>query len=376
MKILKDRRIIFVLGNLELGGAERQALILARHLSEHEHAHVEVWGFNKSGPVADICDQHSLPSRVIPFRFTGSRSLSFRALRGVARTLRDAQPDILLPYTFYPNLVCGLVRKWTGARACVWNQRDEGILPFVSPSIEKAVKRTSHFVSNSEAGARFLINELAVSDHQVTVIPNGVESVRPKADRCAWRERLAVDDAAFVACMVANLHLNKDHATVLRAWRTVVNEFASDGRSALLVLAGRHDGAYESLAALASELQLKDHVRFAGPVADVRGLLSAADVSVFSSSSEGCPNAVLESMASGLPVAGSDIQGIRDVVGSGGSQFLAPVGDADTLAKVLLTMARNPELCTRIGTENRERVKNDYDALRMCRDTATLLAKL
>ena len=81
-------------------------------------------------------------------------------------------------------------------------------------------------------------------------------------------------------------------------------------------------------------------------------------------------------MASGLPVAGSDIQGIRDVVGSGGSQFLAPVGDADTLAKVLLTMARNPELCTRIGTENRERVKNDYDALRMCRDTATLLAKL
>jgi glycosyltransferase involved in cell wall biosynthesis len=374
--MLEGRRIIFVLGNLELGGAERQALILARYLSEHEQAHVEVWGFNKSGPVAEICEQHCLPWRVIPYPLANGCSINFGALRGVARSLRAAKPDILLPYTLNPNLVCGVVWKRTGARACVWNQRDEGLVPFASPLLGRAVKRTSHFISNSEAGARFLTGELGVSEAQVMVIPNGVETAVAESDRFAWRRRLAVDEGAFVACMVANLHLNKDHATVLRAWRTVVNEFASDGRSALLVLAGRHDGAYESLASLASELQINDHVCFAGPVADVRGLLSAADVSVFSSRSEGCPNAVLESMAAGLPVAGSDIKGIRDVVGPGGSQFLAPVGDADSLAQVLLKVAKNPELCRRIGTENRERVQNNYDALRMCRETATLLGKL
>jgi glycosyltransferase involved in cell wall biosynthesis len=144
----------------------------------------------------------------------------------------------------------------------------------------------------------------------------------------------------------------------------------------VLVLAGRHDGAYESLASLASELQIEGYVRFAGPVSDVRGLLNAVDVSVFSSRSEGCPNAVLESMAAGLPIAGSDIKGIRDVVGFGGTQFLAPVGDAESLAEVLLTMAKNPELCARIGTENSERVKQKYDSLRMCRETAALLAKI
>ena len=367
------RRIIFVLGNLELGGAERQALILARYLSSEEQAHVEVWGFNKSGPVAEICEQHGLRWRVIPYSFTDN---SFSSLSHVARTLRQAKPDILLPYTFGPNLVCGVVWKRTGARACVWNQRDEGLVPFASPAIERAVKRTSHFISNSEAGARFLIDKLGVSEALVTVIPNGVETVAADSDRQAWRERLSVDDRAFVACMVANLHLNKDHATVLRAWRKVVNEFSSNGRAALLVLAGRHDGAYESLASLATELQIDDNVRFAGPVSDVRGLLSAADVSVFSSRSEGCPNAVLESMAAGLPVAGSDIKGIRDVVGSGGAQFLAPVGDADSLAEILLKMATNPELCARVGAENRERVKDKYDSLRMCRETAKLLAQL
>ena len=258
----------------------------------------------------------------------------------------------------------------------MWNQRDEGIVPFASPTLDKAVERTSHFISNSEAGARFLIDKLGVAEAKVTVIPNGVETVAPEADRRAWRELLAVDDHAFVACMVANLHLNKDHATVLRAWRKVVNEVTANGRAAVLVLAGRHDGAYESLASLASELQLNENVRFAGPVADVRGLLSAADVSVFSSRSEGCPNAVLESMAAGLPVAGTDIKGIRDLVGPVGRQFLAPVGDADLLAKVLLKMAKNPLMCERAGDFNRVRVENNFDSLRMCRETAKLLAQL
>ena len=369
-------RIIFVLGNLELGGAERQALILAKYLSELEQAQVEVWGFNKSGPVAEICEQHGLPTRVIPYPFAGSQSSRLQALVRVSRSLRQVRPDILLPYTFGPNLVCGLVWKWTGARACVWNQRDEGLVPFTWPPVERAVKRTTHFIANSETGARFLIEKLGVAVEKVTVIPNGVETVAAEMGRSAWRERLAVDDRAFVVCMVANLHLNKDHATLLRAWRKVVREFANNGRSALLVLAGRHDGAYESLASLASELQIDDSVRFAGPVSDVRGLLNAANVSVFSSRSEGCPNAVLESMAAGLPVAGSDIKGIRDVVGSGGTQFLAPVGDADSLAEVLMKMAKNPELCARIGKENSERVKQKYDSLRMCRETAALLAKL
>jgi glycosyltransferase involved in cell wall biosynthesis len=375
-----NAKVIFVLGNLELGGAERQALILARYLSQHEHAQVEVWGFTKSGPVAEICEQHGLAWRVIPYPFANSRLSRLGALFNFARTLRPAKPDILLPYTFGPNLVCGLVWKWTGAHACVWNQRDEGIVPFASSSLGSAVKRTSHFIANSEAGARFLIDKLCVTAAKVTVIPNGVETVAAEFDRSAWRERLAVDDRAFVACMVANLHLNKDHATLLRAWRNVVSELrngrSGDRRSALLVLAGRRDGAYESLASLARELQISDHVRFMGAVSDVRGLLGAADVSVFSSRSEGCPNAVLESMKAGLAVAGTDIEGIRAVVGSSGSQLLAPVGDSDSLAEVLVKMAENPELCGRIGAENRERAENKYDSLRMCRETAALLAKL
>jgi glycosyltransferase involved in cell wall biosynthesis len=374
--MLQGRRIVFLLGNLELGGAERQALILARYLAAREQALVQVWGFNKTGPVAEICERHGLPWRMIPYPFNGTRRDRIRGLIRVCSALRQTRPAILLPYTLGPNIVCGLIWRWTGARACVWNQRDEGIVPYGSPAARSAAKRTPRFIANSEGGARFLIEKLLVDEAKVTVIHNGIETAAPELDRRAWRERLAVDDRSFVACMVANLHALKDHVTLLHAWRKVVNEFENNGRSPLLVLAGRHDGAYESLAALAADLKLDGTVRFAGHVSDVSGLLGAADVSVFSSRSEGCPNGVLESMAAGLPVAGTDIDGIRGVVGPAGAQFLTPAGDADSLAGVLLKLAKDPELCARNGAQNRERGRERYDALRMCKETVDVLARL
>jgi glycosyltransferase involved in cell wall biosynthesis len=369
--MLSGSRIVFVLGNLELGGAERQALVLARYLVEHEEAQVEVWGLTKSGPVAEICAQHGIPARVVPYPLHGH---SIAAIPDTCQALRDAKPDILLPYTLRPNVLCGLIWMNTGARLCVWNQRDEGRLPLPNSREGLAARLTPLLISNSAAGARFL-TKLGVDSAKVNVIPNGVALAAPESDRRAWRERLAVDERCFVACMVANLHANKDHATLLRAWRNVVSKLEANGRDALLVLAGREDGAYESLVSLATELKIDDSVRFTGPVSDVSGLLGAVEVSVFSSRSEGCPNAVLESMAAGLPVAGTDIEGIREVVGPASERLLAAPGDADALATVLTTLANDPRLCAEVGAQNRDRVRNNYDPLRMCKETTALLAQ-
>src|SRR5215211_7429341 len=184
---MKGRRVVFVLGNLELGGAERQALILARHLVEHEQTDVEVWGFNCSGPVAEICEQHRIEWRVVPFE-----------LRKVARLLREARPDILLPYTLVPNVVCGLVWQQTGARLCVWNQRDEGIFDLDTKWQQRAAQQTSQFISNSQAGARHLVEKLNVDPAKVRVIPNGIEVTQPQLDQRAWRKRLEIDETSFV----------------------------------------------------------------------------------------------------------------------------------------------------------------------------------
>ncbi len=364
---LKDRRIIFVLGNLELGGAERQALLLAKHLVEGERAYVEVWGFNKSGPVATICEQHGIRWRVVPYPLKAGRAKRFASLLKAAWLLRAARPDAVLPYTLLPNVFCGLVWKLAGARLCVWNQRDEGLVPITRNWQRWAANLTSHVVSNSPGGVRFLVEQLNVSPAKVRIIQNGIEVSKPLLDRHTWRERLEVADDDFAACMVANLHHNKDHKTLLKAWREVV----AQKPTAVLVLAGRQDGAYQSLVELANELGIEQSVRFAGHVSDVMGLLSAVDMGVFSSRSEGCPNGVLESMAAGLAVAGTDIDGIRQLTGP---DFLAAPGDDRGLAQMILMLANDAGLRASVGTENRKRILERYDAQRMCEETASLLA--
>lgn len=292
-----------------------------------------------------------------------------------ATELRRVRPDAVLPYTMYPNVVCGITWRWTGARTCIWNQRDEGIVRAEGMLERWAVHGTPWFVANSERGREFLVQKLHAAPRRVALIPNGVEAVVPLLDRAAWRSKLQVADDCFLACMVANLSPFKAHATLLMAWRMVVDRLSSLGRSAVLLLAGRRDGAYDSLAALTHDLRLNEDVRFLGHVADVSGLLSSVELAVLSSRSEGCPNSVLEAMAAGLAVVGTDTAGIRDALGIHSSSWLAPPGDADTLADRILRLALDPGLRATLGARNRMRVENEFSAPQTCARMVGLLSR-
>jgi glycosyltransferase involved in cell wall biosynthesis len=240
----------------------------------------------------------------------------------------------------------------------------------------RAVKRIPQFVSNSLQGARFLIDKLKVSPARVVVINNGVNSLAPKMGPSAWRDRLEIDEQTFVACMVANLHKNKDHQTLLRAWRDVVTSLEENGRNAVLLLAGRYDDSHESLVALSRELSITNSVRFLGHVSDIAGLLGAVDISILSSRSEGCPNGILESMACGLAVAGTDTTGIKETLGPAGASLLAQPGDSKALAEIILRLANDPGLCSRIGAANQDRARSEYGAVSICQQTVSLLLSL
>jgi glycosyltransferase involved in cell wall biosynthesis len=363
---LSGQRVIFVFNTLDLGGAERQGLLLARHLLREERALVEVWAFIGPGRAAELCDEWGIPWRVVPVAWGAGRARRARALFRLAAALRRARPRVLLPYTVLPNVLCGLVWRWTGARLCVWNQRDEGRGLTGTRHERQALAGTPLFISNSHHGAGLLTASFGVPPAWVRVVYNGVEPPVPEGDRQSWREHLAVSESCFLACMVANLHDYKDHATLLRAWRRVADAFAADGREAVLLLAGRFDTTHDRLKALAYDLELGRAVRFLDKVDDVAGLLTAVELGVFSSRCEGVPNGVLECMASGLAVAGTDIPGIREALGEDNLPWLAPPGDDEALAARILALAADPGLRASLGEQNRRRAAGVFAPERMC----------
>jgi len=373
MAPLQKRRIIILFGSLEMGGAERQGLLLARHLTEQEGAEVQVWGLgNCNGAVAEQCDRWHIPWRSIWLHWGIRRR--FAHLLRLAAALRRAHPDILLAYTKVPNLAAALLWRLCKVKLCVWNQADAGLM--LEPTLlhRFAVSQVRHFIANAEEGRCFLLDRYGLPESAVHLIRNGVSLAPPLADRATWRGQLQAGDQTVIAVMVANLSRYKDHATLLAAWKLLLEHHGGEPLP-LLVLAGRFDDQAKALHRQAHELQIAATVRFAGAVDDVGGLLAAADICVHSSRSEGIPNAVLEAMTSGLPIVGSAIPGLREAVGDAGSTFLSPPGDAAALAERLGRLVADPDLRRRQGELMRERVQQRFSAERMCRETVACLVQ-
>lgn len=358
-------------GSLDMGGAERQGLVLARFLQEHKQAEVQVWGLGQErGAVADQCDASGLPWRAIPVHWGLRRRLPH--LVRLAGALRAVRPDILISYTKVPNLAAALLWRLSGARLCVWNQADAGLLLPATLFHRLAIRQVSHFITNAEEGQRFLVDTFGLDPAQVRLIRNGVCLAPPVHDRLRWRQQLGADETTGVAVMVANLSRYKDHATLLRSWQQVLTH-PFTGQLPVLALAGRFDDQAAALQQLADQLGISEQVRFLGPVADVSGLLAAADLCVHSSRSEGIPNAVLEAMASGLPVVGSDIAGLREAVGDEGAPFLATVGDSRALALKIIRLLNDPQLRYQQGQAMRHRAAQLFKSERMCCKTVAFL---
>jgi glycosyltransferase involved in cell wall biosynthesis len=215
---------------------------------------------------------------------------------------------------------------------------------------------TRCFVTNSTAGASYLSTALGIAAQRIRHIPNGVDLPAAQADRRTWRGRLRLQENQFAACMVANLTDYKDHPTLIRAWRLVVDRWSMTEGRPVLLLAGRWDGYANVLRTLANQLGLYDEVRLLGPIDDVAGLLGSVDLGVFSSEREGCPNGVLECMAAGLPVVATDIPGTRDALGPGGHEFLVPMGNGCAMAEAILRLADDAALRQAAGEANRGRI--------------------
>jgi len=368
---LRGVRVLFVLPSLGLGGAERQAFYFARHLRHGEGADVRLVGMARFDAMSRLLDQAGLPYEFFEMRHGyRNRLQQLLDLRRWISFVRARRAEIVLPYCMFQNILCGLTWRLSGARLCIWNQRDEG-RSRLEPWIERlAVGQMPCFVSNSTHGATFVIDQLKVAPPRVHVVWNGIEV--PDRQSGSWRTKLDLPTNTFLACMVANLHGKKDHRTLISAWRQVVDRFPAEYDRPHLVLAGADGDQSDALRRQVSDASLGDLVHFAGEVRDVGDLLSSVDLAVFSSFAEGIPNAVLEAMSHGRAVVATDYPGIREAVGPD-TGWLTPPQDAEALAAKILEAALNPAERQRRGAAGRVRAVDHFGMERMTQGMTEIL---
>lgn len=191
------------------------------------------------------------------------------------------------------------------------------------------------------------------------VIPNGVDVQRfaPAApgERAALRRSLGLPAGEPVALFVGRLEHRKGVDVLLAAWADLVHR----GEAPRLLIAG--PGEAGAWIRQADGLGLEGRVAFLGARSDVANLYRAADLFVFPSRAEGCPNAVLEAMASALPVVATDVAGNREAVGEDGKAgWLVPVEAPAALAEAVGTLAAGPALRREVGAAARAAVEERF----------------
>ena len=227
------------------------------------------------------------------------------------------------------------------------------------------------FVTVSRDLGRWLVEDIGISGHKVMSICNGVDTERfSPGGRQAARAALGIGPESIVVGTVGRLDPVKDHVGLLQAF----SQLAADPR-ALLVIVG--DGPTRAtLAATAAGLGLGGRVRLLGERDDVPAVLTGFDIFVLSSIAEGMSNAILEAMATGLPVVATRVGGNPELVADGSSGFLVEPGSPAALADALRRYLGDPGLLARHGRAARELAQAEFSLERMVGEYGQLYGRL
>ncbi|MDF1556457.1 MAG: glycosyltransferase [Deferrisomatales bacterium] len=260
-----------------------------------------------------------------------------RGLRGWFRqVLRTGKPDLLDAHFVWPDGV-GVARL----------AREAGI-PYIITlrgKLYECLKVKSQTLQCSEAlrGAAAVISvsgpmaeearKLGVAEDRLHVIPNGIDpTVFQPRDKASCRRELGLPEGGRLLVTVAHLGHRKGHHEVLRALAGLPDDVR------LVIVGGAaQGGTAEELRGVAAAAGVGERLLLPGrqPFEKIPLYYAAADASVLASYREGCPNAVLESLACGTPVVASDVGAVRDILPEPGAGRIVPPQTVEPLREAL-----------------------------------------
>lgn len=352
----RRRRVLFVIGTLEVGGAEVQLTRLATHL-DASRFEAEICCLSDGGPLAREAEAHGVPVHVLGLRSLNPLREPLEVLSRLAdllRLLRRRRPDVVHGFLFWGYVLGALAGRLTGAPVVVSSRRSLGDFKKGRPlfrAIEQVANRCSDLlVANSEAVRDDVIRTEGADPARVLVVPNGLRLPEPDARaRARARQSLGLGEPDLAVAVIANLIHYKGHRYFVEAWARVVARHR--GARAFLLGEGPMRPAIEEQV---RQLGLGDAIVLLGRVENARDLLPAFDLYVQPSLEEGFSNAILEAMASGLPVVATDVGGNREAVRDGVTGRLVPAADVRRLALAVAELLEDAEARRLMGAAGRK----------------------
>lgn len=347
-------RLLYLVGQLGLGGLERQLFCLIGSMDRRRYRPVvAVWGNSRNDHYAPSIRALDVP--VVALGTKPSRLAKLQALRSLVAEL---QPEVIHSYSFYTNVLAWWVARGTAAipigavqsNFIAERQNNWKLLGKLSARWPAAqVFNSSTAMQNAEGVATFF------RPRRSYVVKNGVDLDKFSPQRHPERGYiLAVGSLLPVKC-----------------WDRLIRAIADLTEKGLApeVLHAGSGPLREELEGMARDLRVEHVFRFLGNRHDIASLLAGAAFLAHTSDVEGLPNVVLEAMACGRAVVATDAGDIPYLVEDGKTGFVVPRQDETALANRMATLLADPELSRRMGEAGRIKAEREFSLERLTSET-------
>ncbi len=367
-------RVALVVSNLEHGGAQRQVIELANRLNANGVDAIVV-SLSHYVPLAAALHDASARLHVVEKR----HPLDATVIPRLAALLRRRRIDLTHAFLVDAEVAARLAGALYHHMAVVGSERNSDYVPKRRHALALRLTKPwcAAIIANSNAGRRFRMRVFRAAPESVFVVHNGVDVDRfAPASAAVARATVGIDPDVPVVGIFASFKVQKNHPMFFRMARRVLDEHP---RATFLCVGGALHGGLQGSDAhearmreMVRDLDLQQSVRFVGNQDEPQVWYAACDVTVLTSRREGTPNALLESMACGVPVVATDVADHALVVPEGRAGFVVPYDDDAAMAERVLRLLARPAERREMGRGARAWVETEFSLARLAEKTTSV----
>jgi len=336
-----------------MGGSEHVVYDIARKL-DRKHFSVIIISF-EDGPVRYLYEEIGIKVHVL----LKKKKNDINFYQRFRKILNKEKIDIINAHHYYPFIYSFIATIGTSIKLIYtehsrWQLEQ---LPIAKKILNIIMLRKSDaLVAISKQIEDYYLHRLRINPIKICQISNGVDlDIYKKKVESKIKQDIGLQLHEKTIGMVANLRPEKNHKLLISAFVNVVKVM----KDVRLILIGL-DCMNGEIQSFANQTSVSDKIHFLGQREDIPELLSILDIICLPSQYEGLPLTILEGMACGVPVVGSDVLGISEVVEHDVNGLLFPLNDERKLTDTLLLVLNDSKLRDRFSKDGRLFVIQNY----------------
>ncbi len=304
---------------------------------------------------------------------------TLNVLLQIRRLIRDNNTDILQSYMFNPNLMASLV-TWVPFKKHIlittrrdmgyWHQKHHWWLYRFMNIVTKKV------IAVSEQVRRKSIKKEGLNPDKIITIHNGISNTKydgQEAEGDLLRKKYNITEDEFVIGILAALRPEKRHDVFIEAAKIISDKIQN---VRFMVVGEGYEETAKNIDRLLEKYNLKDKFVLTGKLTNVIPALSAFNISILCSDSEGMSNTMLESIAMGKAVVATAVGGNIEVIENNINGILVAPGSPDEIAAAVLDLYQDQEKRLKIQAQARKTAREKFEITRIIKQLEATYGQL